>query len=234
MARVAIVAAMFREVHPLVREMQPFKYLPDKHVQMYQNDRAIVSYAGMGRERATLASQAAIATGEVSALVSVGWAGGLNPRAVAGKVVEPSVVIDALSQESYPAGGIGGTLVTVERVAGLEEKRRLGELYHGDYVDMEASAVAECAREACIRFYCFKAISDAHDARLPDMNRFNRNGQFSAWRFIAHIGVRPSLWGAVSEMSRASLDSRDALCRRLEDWLKTSQSLGVQPETGTG
>ena len=236
MARVAIVAAMFREVHPLVREMQPFKYLPDKHVQMYQNEHAIVSYAGMGRERATIASQAAIATGEVSALVSVGWAGGLNPGAVAGKVVEPSVVIDALSEERYPAGGSGGTLVTVERVAGLEEKRRLGELYHGDYVDMEASAVAECAREAGIPFYCFKAISDAHDARLPDMNRFSRNGRFSVWRFIAHIGVRPSLWGAVSEMSRASLDSRDALCRRLEEWLKqSSQSpLRAQPGTGTG
>jgi nucleoside phosphorylase len=235
MARVAIVAAMFREVHPLVRKMQPLKYLPDKRVQIYQNENAIVAYAGMGRERARIASSAAMATGEISALVSVGWAGGLNPQATAGKVVEPATVIDAFSDKRYQAGGSGGMLVTVQLVAGLEEKRRLGELYHGDYVDMEAAAVAECAREADIPFYCFKAISDAHDARLPDMNQFNRNGQFSAWRFIAHIGVRPGLWGVVSEMSRASLDSRDAMCRRLEAWLqKGYQQTSVRTESGTG
>ncbi|MBV9437694.1 MAG: hypothetical protein JOZ44_16665, partial [Acidobacteria bacterium] len=119
----------------------------------------------------------------------------------------------------YAAGGKDGTLVTVQLVAGLEEKRRLGELYAGDYVDMEAAAVAECASEAGLPFSCFKAISDAHDARLPDMNRFNRDGRFSVWRFIAHIGVRPSLWRAVSEMSRVSLDSRDAMCRRLREWI---------------
>ena len=222
MGRIGIIAAMFREVHPLVRGMQPLRYLPDRRVQLYQNETAIVAYAGMGRERASVAARAALAAGELSALLSVGWAGGINPQVTAGKVVEPSTVIDAFSEKRYPAPGNGGTLVTVQLVANLEEKRRLGELYHGDYVDMEASAVAECAREAGLPFYCFKAISDAHDARLPDMNRFNRNGQFSAWRFIAHVGVRPALWGVVAEMSRASLDSRDALCRRLEGWLKES------------
>jgi hypothetical protein len=226
---------MFREVHPLVRGMQPLKYLPDRHVQIYQNENAVVSYAGMGRERANIASRAALASGKIRALVSVGWAGGLNPQAIAGKVVEPATVIDAFSDKRYPAGGAYGTLVTVQLVAGLEEKRRLGELYHGDYVDMEASAVAECAREAGIPFYCFKAISDAHDARLPDMNQFNRNGQFSAWRFIAHIGMRPGLWGAVSDMSRASLDSRDAMCRRLDAWLKENNlTSSLSSESGTG
>ena len=219
MARPAIIAAMFREVHPLVRDMQPLKYLPDKRVQLYQNEAAVVAYAGMGRERAIIACGAALATGEISALVSAGWAGGLNAGAVSGHVVEPATVIDAFSGKRYDVSGGAGVLVTVQLVAGLEEKRRLGELYRGDYVDMEASAVAECAREAHLPFHCFKAISDAHDARLPDMNQFNRNGQFSAWRFIAHIGIRPQLWGVVAEMSRASLDSRDALCKTLAKWI---------------
>jgi adenosylhomocysteine nucleosidase len=219
MSRVAIIAAMFREVHPLVRNMEPIKYLPDRRVQMYQSKSAVIAYAGMGREHASLAARAVLASGEVSALVSVGWAGGLNPNVPAGKVVQPATVIDASSGSRYAAGGDGGTLVTVQLVAGLEEKRRLGEQYNGDYVDMEAAAVAECAQEARLPFYCFKAISDAHDARLPDMNQFNRNGRFSAWRFIAHVAVRPALWQTVSDLSRASLDSRDALCKRLEQWL---------------
>jgi len=87
---------------------------------------------------------------------------------------------------------------------------------------------------AGIPFECFKAISDAHDARLPDMNQFNRNGQFSAWRFIAHIAVRPWLWRAVSDMSKASLDSRDALCKRLDKWIAESSTAlapNLQPST---
>lgn len=231
MARVGIIAAMFREVHPLVRNMDPLKYLPDRRVQIYQSKNAVVAYAGMGREPAIAAVRALLSTGGISSLASVGWAGGLNPNAIAGKVVRPAAVIDSLSGKRYAAGGDGGALVTVQLVAGLEEKRRLGEQYQGDYVDMEAAAVAECAEEAKIPFHCFKAISDAHDARLPDMNQFNRNGQFSAWRFIAHIAVRPWLWRVVSDMSKASLDSRDALCKRLQQWIAENASTAVKSET---
>ncbi|HWY70121.1 MAG TPA: hypothetical protein VNX88_15740 [Terriglobales bacterium] len=231
MARVGIIAAMFREVHPLVRNMQPLKYLPDGRVQIYQSKNAVIAYAGMGRDPAMIAARAVLSIGEISLLASVGWAGGLNPSAAAGKVVHPATVIDSLSGKRYSAGGSGGTLVTVQLVAGLEEKRRLGEQYRGDYVDMEAAAIAECAEEAKIPFHCFKAISDAHDARLPDMNQFNRSGQFSAWRFIAHIAVRPWLWRVVSDMSKASLDSRDALCKRLEQWIAENASTALKPET---
>ena len=222
MARVGIIAAMFREVHPLVRNMEPLKYSPDRRVQIYQSKNAMIAYAGMGRDPARAAAQALLSVGEISSLASVGWAGGLNQNAAAGKVVFPATVIDSLSGKRYPAGGSGGTLVTVQLVAGLEEKRRLGEQYHGDYVDMEAAAVAEFAEQAKLPFRCFKAISDAHDARLPEMNQFNRDGKFSAWRFIAHIAVRPWLWRVVSDMSKTSLDSRDAMCRQLEQWIKES------------
>jgi len=222
MARVGIIAAIFREVHPLVRGMEPLKYLPDRRVQMYQNRNAVIAYAGMGHEPAFAAARAVLSVDEISSLLSVGWAGGLNSSAVAGKVVRPVTVVDSVSGKHYSAGGNDGTLVTVERVAGVEEKRRLGEQYQGDYVDMEASAVAECAHQAGLPFHCFKAISDAHDARLPDMNQFNRNGQFSAWRFIAYIAIRPGLWRAVSDMSKTSLDCRDAMGRRLEQWIAES------------
>jgi len=234
MARVGIIAAMFREVHPLVRNMEPLKYSPDRRVQIYHSKNAVIAYAGMGRDAATAATRALVSLGEISALASVGWAGGLNPSAVAGKVVHPAAIVDSLSGKRYCAGGDGGTLVTVQLVAGLEEKRRLGEQYQGDYVDMEAAAVAECAEGAKLPFRCFKAISDAHDARLPDMNQFNRDGKFSAWRFIAHIAVRPWLWRVVSDMSKASLDSRDALCKRLEQWIRESPqqpALDKQPST---
>lgn len=227
MARVGIVAAMFREVHPLRRTMKPLKYLPDRRVRLYQDDQKVISYAGMGIDPAAIACRAVLATGELSAIASVGWAGGLNPSASGGQVVEPSVIVSGSSGERFSSNGTGGTLVTVQRVAGLEEKRQIGERFAGDYVDMEAAAIAECSQQAGIPFYCFKAISDAHDARLPDMNRFNRNGKFSVWRFLAYVGVRPSIWGAISDMSQASLQSRDALCRRLEEWVTNMAQNGA-------
>lgn len=220
MARVGIVAAMFREVHPLLRTMKPLKFLPDKRVRLYEDDQKVIAYAGMGINPAAIACQAVLATGELAAIASVGWAGGLNPSASEGRVVEPSSIVNGNSGERFSANGSGGTLVTVERVAGLEEKRQIGEKFGGDYVDMEAVVIAECAHQAGVPFYCFKAISDAHDARLPDMNRFNRKGKFSVWRFMAYVGVRPAIWGAISDMSQASLRSRDALCKRLEEWAK--------------
>ena len=222
MARVGIVAAMFREVHPLLRTMKPLKYLPDKRVRLYEDEQKVIAYAGMGINPAAIACRALLAAGELSAIASVGWAGGLNPSASGGQVVEPSAIVSGSSGARFSANGTGGTLVTVERIAGLEEKRQIGERFGGDYVDMEAAVVAECSQQAGVPFYCFKAISDAHDARLPDMNRFNRNGKFSVWRFLAYVGVRPSIWGAISDMSQASLQSRDALCRRLEEWVKNT------------
>ena len=120
MARFGIIAAMFREVHPLVRNMKPLRYLPDRRVRLYQDDNATIAYAGMGREPAAIACRAALASGELTSLVSIGWAGGLNVTAASGRVVEPSLVIDSLSGSRYEAGGNGGTLVTVQLIANLE------------------------------------------------------------------------------------------------------------------
>jgi adenosylhomocysteine nucleosidase len=215
MARIAIVAAMFREVHPLVRKWDPKRYLPDRRVQLYVSDGAVVAYAGMGRECAEVACKAALAVGEVDTLISVGWAGGLNRNSSAGQVVQPEIVVDALSGKRYKAGGTQGTLVSVQLVADTEEKRRLAERYRADFVDMEAAAVAHFAQEAGLPFLALKAISDAHDARLPDMNRFNRKGRFQSWKFLAYMAVRPMLWQLIADMSRASLESRDELCKQL-------------------
>ncbi len=236
MARIAIICALFREVHPLVRKWDVLRYLPNRAVTIYHNEHAIVAYAGMGHELATAACEAAFACGEISAFVSAGWAGGLNARMIPGDLVRPKVVVDAATGKRYEAGGDRGTLVTVARVADADEKQRLAHAYCGDLVDMEAAAVASFAQEHNLPFYGLKAISDAHDARLPDMNKFNRDGQFSVWRFLAYIGIRPKLWAAISEMSQRSLASRDALCKELEKWIaadaspvKQQSALSTQP-----
>jgi adenosylhomocysteine nucleosidase len=241
MARIAIISALFREVHPLVRKWEVLRYLPDHAVTIYHNERAVVAYAGMGQELATRACRAALACGEISAFVSAGWAGGLNPLIAPGEVVRPKFAVDAATGERYQAGGNRGALVTVARIADAEEKQRLASLHGGDLVDMEAAAVARFAQERNLPFYALKAISDAHDASLPDMNKFNRNGQFSVWRFLAYIAIRPGLWSTISEMSQRSLASRDALCKELEKWIAgevrpvtQQQLIGVHDETLVG
>ena len=71
MSRIGIVAAMERELRPLVRN---WKQSGDARVAVFETERALAACAGMGAERVTEAAEALARLG-VSMLVSVGWAG---------------------------------------------------------------------------------------------------------------------------------------------------------------
>ena len=77
-ARIAIVAAMAGELRPLVkgwkREMTP------EGVTIYTSDEAVAVFAGLGLQRARLATAAALRLGPIRRIISAGWAGGLQLR----------------------------------------------------------------------------------------------------------------------------------------------------------
>jgi adenosylhomocysteine nucleosidase len=111
-------------------------------------------------------------------------------------------------------------VVTSPVVAGLEEKRRLASAYSAGLVDMEAAAVARLATMRRIPFYCVKAVSDGHKARLPDFNRFlTAEGQFQLARFVFFSILRPWYWSELIRMSenssKASQALRDSLLENL-------------------
>jgi len=193
--------------------------LSEANVRVFGFERVVVAYAGMGAARVQIACEAAIARGAVDKFVSVGFCGALNARAAAGTLHIPAAVIDSRSGQristSDPRGQ--GTLMTVERVLGELEKKNVASGSAADWVDMEAAHVARFANDHHAGFTCFKAVSDAFDDELPDLNRFSTaDGQFETARFLRWVAVRPWWWRAVGRMGRHSARAAQALADALE------------------
>ncbi len=121
-SRVAIVAAMAREIDPLVRQ---WKLEPSPQgVTVRSSEGAIAVFAGMGQERAEIAAQMALSFGPVHRLISAGWAGGIHPGMTIGAVRFASVVIDATTGERFATeqgdasevGAESAVVVTTDRV----------------------------------------------------------------------------------------------------------------------
>ena len=215
MSRLGIIAALPREIAPLVRDWQ----MPcHDRVAVWVSNDAVAACAGMGAECVTRAAEAAVQLG-ATALVSVGYAGGLTDAARASTVWVPATVIDAATGERFATGVGTGTLVSVSMVANIESKRSLADKFGGDLVDMEAAAVARHAERRGIPSYAVKAISDTREARLPDMQRFTRDGQFLSGRFGIYMAVRPWLWPMVARLGRDSARAVRALNTELEKWI---------------
>jgi adenosylhomocysteine nucleosidase len=222
--RIAIVAAMAREIRPLVRGWK--REITPEGVTIYTCDRAIALYAGLGEQRAWLATTAALRLGPIRRIISAGWAGGLHEGIVPGGVWRVREVVNSATGEvleTTPANGIktvGVVLVTANTVTSAADKRRMRKMYSADLVDMEASAVAEVARINRIPFSAIKAVSDAHDFDLPRMERFTTaDGQFRHATFATYVALRPIWWKPVARLARDSGRAARNLASELERYL---------------
>ena len=209
--RIAIIAALPREVAELVKGLEPERALRSRGIFLYRLTDAVVVTAGMGTERATLAVEAALATGGVTDLLSVGLAGSCNAGLPPGSVVEATVVVDTNTGERFecssrPSGKSPElVLATSGEIATVAEKARLAKTYEAVMVDMEAATVARLARAHGLPFRAIKGISDAHDAELGDLSEFTgRHGSFRTGAFAFYTALRPWTWGRAVELGRNS------------------------------
>ncbi len=221
MIKTAIIAALEREIHPLVKAWSPSGIeCGGRALVVYQSADTIAVAGGIGFRRAALAARAVTEKFRPQTLVSAGLAGSLIRSLKAGKVVTPNLVVDATNAMEYrcnTTGDVGsGVLVTAEAIAGQDSKLSLVERFHGLIVDMEAAGVAKVAKEFNTSFCCVKAISDELDFAMPPLNRFvDSQGDFSAGRFVAWAALRPQHWSAVLRLARNSSRAIHALCDRL-------------------
>src|SRR5215467_10300595 len=122
MKRTVIIAAMEREVRPLVRTWQRTSVSNgQRSLVAFESDVAAIVISGIGRENAELAAREAVSHYTPATLMSVGLAGAVIRSLKAGSVVTPNVVVDASSGTEYRCatqdnGGVvgGGVLVTAE------------------------------------------------------------------------------------------------------------------------
>ena len=90
MPRIAIVAALEREVAPLIRRWKVRTVEHDgRRYQLFENGDATVICGGMGAEAARRATEAIIQEVRPEQVLSVGFAGALDPALKVGEVFEP-------------------------------------------------------------------------------------------------------------------------------------------------
>jgi len=218
----AIIAALPREVSALVKGWER-RQLPGR-VVVYSDGHAVVACAGMGSARASLAVEAAMAAMPVTALLSVGLAGGCDPALRVGEIVRAGVVVDAQTGERFSNSQFKQVLVSTPAIASVHEKSRLQASYCAAAVDMEAAAVARLARAHDLNFQSIKAISDEADFEVEGLARFaTADGQFREAAFALHATLRPAMWGKVIALARNSSGALVALTAALEaelDWYR--------------
>lgn len=222
MSKIAIIAAMEREIAPLVRGWQRGTLLSgERRLVFFERDSVVAVVSGIGCSNAELAARALIAQSRPALLISVGLAGALIRSLKVASIFTPNVVVDAVDRAEYrcaadPNHLSGGVLVTAPEIAGTEAKRELVNRFHGLVVDMEAAGVARVAQQEQIGFRCVKAISDEADFIMPSMGKFlNPAGDFQSGKFALWAALRPWQWPRIAALARNSKRATHALCNRL-------------------
>lgn len=230
MIKAAIIAALEREIRPLVKTWsRSWIEAGGQPLLVYQSGETIAVAGGIGSRRAELAARAVVEKFRPQTLISVGLAGALIRSLKVASVVTPNVVVDAATGAEYRchmSGDVvgGGVLVSAEEIAEQQSKLALVERFHGLVADMEAAGVAKVAKDFNIAFRCVKAISDELDFVMPPLNQFvDGQGRFSTRAFLAWVAIRPQHWPGVLRLSRNSSRAIRALC----DWLRKDIAAGV-------
>src|SRR5580700_11381801 len=220
--KIAMVAALEREVRPLVKGWRRVEreYL-GRRFQFFESGQAVVVCGGIGAEVARRSPEAVNALYLPELVLSVGFAGALDPAMKVGEIFSPSRVIDARDGSSVEIASGRGALVSAAALAGVEEKKKLAESYGAQAVDMEAAAVARGAQARDVGFMAVKAISDESDFHMLPMDPFvGTSGQFRTGKFVISLMVRPWLWPNVFHLARNSAKASKALCTELERFIQ--------------
>ena len=217
MPRLAIVAALEREVRPLVKGWRAIEKEHDgRSFRFFENGEVVLVCGGMGAVAARRASEAVIAIFDPKAVCSAGFAGALDPKLKVGDLVRPGTVVNAGDGSRTVVEGGEGVLVSFGSVASPAQKSKLRESFGAGTVDMEAAAVARSAEARGKEFTAVKAVSDEMDFEFPAMERFvNAEGKFLEGRFAGYAAIRPWLWPRVVRLARNSNRASTALCAYL-------------------
>jgi adenosylhomocysteine nucleosidase len=230
MSRVAIVAALEREVRPLVKEWSVSeKEHAGRSFRFFENGDIVLVCGGIGTEAARRAAEAVIAIYAPKLIYSAGFAGALDPRLKVAEIVRPRRVVNAGDGSSVNLDRGEGALVSFGSIATPEQKARLRDSFGAQAVDMEAAAVARAAEARGVSLAVVKVISDEFDFSFPSMELFvDPSGQFLEMRFAWFSALRPWLWPQIMRLARNSSRASRALC----DWLRKMTAESMAADSG--
>jgi adenosylhomocysteine nucleosidase len=231
MKRIGIVAALTSELKPLTRHWSHHHHLATGRIGPIE---AVAACEGMGEKAVLRACERVAAAGPIDTIISVGYAGSLSCGLIAPEAVAVREVIDARTSERFLTAELPGQsstpikgqrLITLDHVAGPEEKRSLASTWQAVLVDMEAATVARFAREENLAFLCFKAVTDGPNDELPDFNRFTTpEGRLRMAAFVIYAILHPQYWRVLGELEKNSLAASHRLANFVSSSLSTSVS----------
>ena len=241
--KIAIVAALERELRPLIRHWSPTRIHHEaRDFTFYESSYAVAVCGGIGPEAGRRAAQAAIVNYHPEILISAGLAGALVPDLRIGETIFPVVVIDAgdssRHQTAIQNAPIGSSplartvLVSSAEIASAAQKQKLEKAYGAQAVDMESAAVARAAQAHGIPFLTIKSISDELDFELPDVTPFIKGGQLQTARFALYVAFRPWLWRRVLRLARNTRIASENLCAWLRESVLTNTIVPDSFSTG--
>lgn len=214
----AIVAALEREAAALIRSCSiVHRPYAGRTFRFFEQGSSVVVCGGIGPEAARRATEAVIECYQPESVLSVGFAGALDPELRVADVVIPSRVVDLQDGSTVQTEMGLGTLISCSFVADSEQKARLARSYKAHAVDMEAAAVARAAATRSVRFAAIKVISDEIAFAMLPLDRFiAADGSFRTAAFVFFVSLRPWLWPRAVRLARNSRRAANALCRELE------------------
>ncbi|HTU52221.1 MAG TPA: hypothetical protein VMF56_16645 [Acidobacteriaceae bacterium] len=222
--RIAILAALPREVAPLVRNWSAPVVSRREGTSVWESEHAIVACAGMGTERVTLTLELAESRGPLRSVISVGYAGALRQGMRITGVYWPSIVIDGQTGERFACEDGEGVLLTADHVVGRDEKPKLAAQWNADLVDMEAATVARLAKERSLPFRTLRAISDPVDENLPNLSRFtDTRGGFQSASFAMYVALHPWLIPTTVKLGKQSARASQAIAAALQQVLRQAE-----------
>ncbi len=228
-AKIAIVAALEREVRPLVKDwLISENAFAGKRFKFYDCGNAVLICGGIGAESAEGATKAIVGLYNPIMVLSVGYVGALDHSLNVGSVVRPSRVINAstgdMTELQY---GEGYALLSTATIADAKEKAALAAHYHANSVDMEAAAVARVVNAHHISCAAIKVVSDEADFSLPGVGKFiSEDGKFRTVAFALHCALRPDYWASVIRLARNSKIASDVLCHELQRFITEHAAKG--------
>ena len=159
----------------------------------------------------------------VNALVSFGFAGGLDPSLRPGAVVIPaSILSEGRVYDAEPVlaalfGGltghrlVAGTVVAAHAAA----KRQLHASTKAHAIDLESGSVARVAEDHGLPFAAVRAISDSADRDLPPaaLVALDRRGSIDLLRVLASLLRQPAQLPALLSLASDAVRARRALVK---------------------
>jgi adenosylhomocysteine nucleosidase len=214
-----ILAALRQEIASMEKSLSRRNYSNQEQFSVchgeYNGKNVMLVITGMGRERAERATQMVLQSNPLTLLVSLGFAGALNPGLAAGDIILCSGIhcrdgngnktvsyirssdngIHALLSRRLESESISfhtGEVVSVmQPMQNAEDRAALRQEFNAEIVDMESYWIASIAAQRKVPFLALRAVSDTVDDSFPPIERIvdiegNLLPRKAALHFLSH------------------------------------------------